>query len=80
MTAADQLREEGRRDGIAKGQLEGIAKGQRQTLLKQLQRKFGHVPEPIAARVASASSDDLDRWLDRILTAPTLDDVFAAEG
>jgi len=80
VTAADQLREEGRRDGIAKGQLEGIVKGQRQTLLKQLQRKFGHVPEPITARVAAASSDDLDRWLDRILTAPTLDDVFAAEG
>ncbi|UQA61707.1 Rpn family recombination-promoting nuclease/putative transposase [Polyangium aurulentum] len=80
VTAADQLREEGRKDGIAKGQLEGVAKGQRQTLLKLLQRKFGPLPEPITARVNAAGTDDLDRWLDLILTAPTLDDVFAVEG
>jgi len=68
LNALEKLQEEGRR------------KGQREMLLRLLQRKFGLFPEHITARVNAASQDDLDRWFDLILTAPTLDDVFAAEG
>jgi hypothetical protein len=57
----------------------GIEKGQRAALLRQLGRRFGALPEPLAARVAAASVADLERWLDRIIDAASLDDVFASE-
>jgi hypothetical protein len=56
---------------------EGEAKGEAKTLLKLLNAKFGTVPETLVARVQSASVDELDAWVDRVLDAPTLDAVFA---
>ncbi len=60
----DQLQEEGR------------VKGVRQALLRQLGKKFGNVPEATRERVANATTADLERWLDQVLTARTLDEVF----
>jgi hypothetical protein len=54
----------------------GVTKGQRVTLLRQLGRRFGALPEPIATRVAAAPPADVERWLDRVIDAATLDDVF----
>jgi hypothetical protein len=56
---------------------QGVQKGQRTALLRQLTRRFGAVPEPVTARVAAATPADIERWLDRILDATSLDDVFA---
>jgi predicted transposase YdaD len=75
LSAYDQIIEK----GIEKGIERGIEKGQRATLLRQLGRRFGALPEPIAARVAAASVADLERWLDRVIDAASLDDVFASE-
>lgn len=58
---------------------EGFDKGQRGMLLRLLGRRFGAVPEPIAARVAEAAPPELERWFDRALEATSLDDVFASE-
>jgi hypothetical protein len=55
----------------------GVEKGQRTTLLRQLTRRFGTLPEPVAERVAGATPADIERWLDRILDAGSLDEVFA---
>lgn len=63
-TIADQL--------IEKGEL----RGQRSTLLRQLERRFGPVPAGARERVELASSSDLERWLDQVLTAKTLAEVF----
>jgi hypothetical protein len=62
--------------GVEKGVEKGIEKGQRTALLRQLTRRFGALPEPVAAQVAAATSADIERWLDRILDATALDDVF----
>jgi hypothetical protein len=56
----------------------GVEKGQREVLLRLLGRRFGEPPEAIVDRVGSASAVDVDRWIDRIFDAASLDDVFAA--
>lgn len=77
MTVADWLRDEGRNEGRREGRKEGLDEGKRQSLLRLLRARFGDVPEATVARVHAASAAQLDTWLDRILTAATLDDVLA---
>jgi hypothetical protein len=60
-----------------RGRDEGVAQGQRTTLIRQLTRRFGPLPQSVEARVAGAGAEDLERWLDRILDAASLDEVFA---
>ena len=55
---------------------EGEAKGKAETLLRQLERRFGDVPEDAATRVLAAPLEDLDAWLDAFVSASSLDDVF----
>jgi hypothetical protein len=52
---------------------------QAQMVLRLLQRRFGALPEDTEARVLRGDSADLERWHDRGLDAPSLDDVFASE-
>jgi hypothetical protein len=35
------------------------------------------LPETAVKRVEAADADRLDAWIDRLLTAPTLDDALA---
>jgi len=58
--------------GIEKGLQQGVQQGEARTLLRLLDRKFG----PEAAhrhpeRIEAAEIEQLDAWLDRILTADT---------
>jgi predicted transposase YdaD len=77
MTIAEQLREQGRQEGRQQGRQEGRQEGQRLTLLKQLRLRFQGLPDEVIARLEAASTQQLDRWAERILTAETLDQVFA---
>ena len=72
MSMAEQLIEQ----VAQKGRAEGRVEGGRTVLLKLLTKRFGSLPEDVVARVTGAEEADLDRWLDRILTAPTLAEVF----
>ncbi|TVR56627.1 MAG: DUF4351 domain-containing protein [Candidatus Competibacteraceae bacterium] len=64
MTIAEQWVQEGRQEGEAKA------------LLRLVQVKFGP-PEPaVAARIAAADSAQVERWLERILTANSPDELF----
>lgn len=56
---------------------EGRVEGRAEALRKQLVLKFGPIDSEHEARVASASPEALDRYLERILTATSLDAVFA---
>jgi predicted transposase YdaD len=75
-------REEGRREGHREGHLEGRKAGRvegiAQTLLRQLQARFGEVPADTRARVLAASPATLARWSLQVLTASTL--ASALEG
>ena len=76
VNVADQLIEQGVQKGIQIGFAEGRAEGRRTNLLLLLTKRFGSLPEGVVARVRVADEADLDRWLDRILTAPTLAEVL----
>jgi predicted transposase YdaD len=82
MTLAEQLIAEGlakgKAEGLAKGKAEGLAAGQISVLSKLLTLKFGELPPSYAARLAAASLAELDAWVERVLPAATLDDVFSA--
>lgn len=63
-TIADMFKDEGR-----------IEKSH-QTLIRQLQRRFGDVPDELLSTIrATTDLEQLDEWLDRVVTAETLDEV-----
>ena len=77
MTAADQLMERGREQGLKQGREQGLELGRREMLLDQLRERFGVLPDAVVARVTVAGMTDLQVWSKRVLRAPGLDDVFA---
>jgi len=72
----------GREEGLATGREEGKELGRREgeqlLLLRQLQKRFGVIPEGIRATLQAASPEQLESWADRLLDARNLDEVFAA--
>ncbi|NBC33040.1 MAG: DUF4351 domain-containing protein [Alphaproteobacteria bacterium] len=67
---------EGRAEGLVEGRVEGRQEAQTDILVRQIERRFGPVPQDLRQRIDAADSATLDRWLDRILDAPTRDAVF----
>jgi predicted transposase YdaD len=67
----------GRKEGRTEGRKEGHKEGERAALLRLLERRFGALPEAVTARVADASTNEIESWLDRVLDASSLDDVLA---
>lgn len=54
----------------------GWLKAEQQTLLRLLGRKFGELPGWVQGKVDTATGEQLEQWLDNILFAEKLDDVF----
>ncbi|EWY42674.1 hypothetical protein N825_02050 [Skermanella stibiiresistens SB22] len=63
---------EARAEGVTLGKAEGKA----EMLLRQLNRRFGPPSSEATLRVQAASVEELDRWADTIIDAPSLDAVF----
>lgn len=55
-----------------------LNRGKQAIILQQLRSKFLGLPPAIITQVEAADSDTLQRWGLRLLTADTLDEVFAA--
>jgi hypothetical protein len=51
--------------------------GRVEALLELLTAKFGPVPDPVADRIRSADPARVRVWTARVLTATTLDELFA---
>jgi hypothetical protein len=51
--------------------------GWRASLLRQLEIRFGPLPESVAARVETGVEEELATWSERAVMAATLDEVFA---
>jgi hypothetical protein len=68
--------EKGVVEGFDKGRLEGETHGRAETLLRLMRRRYGAVPASVIDRVHAAGIEDLDRWADAVLDAPSLDAVF----
>jgi hypothetical protein len=75
-TIAETLLEQGEVRGLAKGEALGLAKGKAETLLHLARVKFGDIPAARADEVRSADAAMLDRWLEALIGADTLDEVF----
>ena len=54
----------------------GKQEGEAAALLRPLTRRFGPLGEPLTESVRTASSSELEQWLDNFVDAHTLDDVF----
>lgn len=70
-------RQEGRQEGLQEGLQKGKLEGEMDLLLRLLEWRFGVVSETINARVKQADSPTLQLWSKRILTAQTIEEVFA---
>lgn len=77
MTAAEKLTQQVREQSLKEGRSEGLKEGQAKLLLRQLALRFGDLPEGVSERVQQAADDDLACWAERIITAASLDEVFA---
>jgi predicted transposase/invertase (TIGR01784 family) len=67
-TIADELKEEGAKEGA-------LRKSQ-QTLIRQLKRRFGNVPDGLSSTIRTTNDpEQLDEWLDQVVTAETLEEL-----
>jgi predicted transposase YdaD len=73
-----RIREEGRQEGHQEGHQEGRREGEAEMLLRLLRIRFGTLPTDAVARVQAADPEALLHWSERVLSAATLDEVFAA--
>ena len=64
------------RQGIQKGIQQGIQQGEANILRRQLQHRFGPLPDWVAQRLAQALPGQLEQWAERVLEANTLEAVF----
>jgi predicted transposase YdaD len=69
---------EGRMEGKLEGKLEGRLEGRQSVLQRLLAKRFGDSVLDIRMqeRLRSATPEELDTWAERILDAPTIDDIF----
>ena len=65
-------RQEGRQEGLQKGRQEG----ELLALQRLLSRRFGVIPVDVTERISKAALPDIERWLDRVIEAKQLADVF----
>lgn len=63
------------RYGMAKGLEQGLQR-QANTLINQVQRRFGPLPDDVTQRIRTASISQLETWSLNILDAANLEDVF----
>jgi len=59
-----------------RGEAKGKTKGCIETLQKQLTLKFREPPESVSLRLISATDAELERWIELVLSAQTLEAVM----
>ncbi len=58
------------------GLKKGIVQGEALLLQRLLARRFGPLPSDVVAHLGAATTEQLERWGDRVLDAASLEDVF----
>lgn len=90
-TWADALEDRGLQRGLQQGKEQGLEQGLEQgrrheaatlkgILERILQARFGAIPEAISARIVAASIDETQCWIDRALTASSLESLIKPGG
>ena len=62
--------------GRVVGRMEGRVEGESRLLTRQLERRFGVLPEWIIEKLSRGTEQELETWGEAILSAPTLEAVF----
>ncbi len=70
-------REQGRKQGLKKGLKKGRQEGFQRIVLSQIEERFGPVDDSLRRTVEQASGEQILRWAKRLLSASSLDEVFA---
>ena len=76
--------EKGMEKGIEKGMEKGLDKGKHDGLakaaLRLLERRFAPLPDWVAPHLAQATETQLEAYLDGLLSAASLDELFDRDG
>ncbi|WP_147404122.1 hypothetical protein [Nocardia panacis] len=72
MTTAEQLLAQ----GYAKGFAKSYSEGRFETLTELPASEFGDLPQHFISKLDNADIEQLERWVDRIMTATSLEDFF----
>jgi hypothetical protein len=79
-TWTEEWEQRGLQRGLEQGIQKGMHQGESQLLRRMLQHRFGPVlPDWVEARLAVASTDQLEAWGLAFVDAQTLEQVFAEE-
>ena len=76
MTAGEELMRRGERRGERRGVALGEQRALRRTLRKLLTVRFGPLPQWVSTKLDGADTAALDAWTERVLTAPSLEEVL----
>jgi len=68
--------EKGRLTGRQEGLEEGRQEGEAIALRKQIKMKFGQIPDWVEKQITHATIVELDQWIEKILTADTIESLF----
>lgn len=68
--------QKGMQQGLQQGEQQGRQQGELVVLSRLLVRRFGPLTAEVEQRLQQAGTDELERWAENILDAPTLEDVF----
>ena len=61
---------------IEEGKQEGRQEGEMLVLQRLLARRFGVLNSNVISLISNAPVEDIEIWVDRVLDAETLDDIF----
>ena len=67
---------EGELKGKQEGRQEGRQEGEMLALQRLLSKRFGALPPDITHLISNAWMESIERWLDRIIDAQQLSDIF----
>ena len=75
-TWAEEFEQRGIEKGLQAGIEQGLLKGEALALKRLLIKRFGPLPDRAVQQIGSATADQIDLWIDRLLDAQSLNDVL----
>ena len=73
----DKWVQQGHAEGLKKGHMEGREEGVRMMLHRQLEQKFGSIPESTLEKIDSAAYEQLERWAGRVIYSKSLQQILS---
>ncbi len=69
--------EQWKAEGRVEGREEGLVEGEAIFLARQLEIKYGPLNQAIKTKLSTADAEQLLLWGERVLTAASLEEIFA---